>query len=153
MDIPEHIRSARHNCDRTAWRRQRRWERRVPARFLDDLEDPPPGGCGVPWSKAREPEDDDPELRAVLEEFEEKHRDLLERFRRTPTCEKRRRRVLRKELAHHLKCAGLISSEVCKEICGEGDASRRMASTQRHRRNVATVSFCNQPVPQGGLLQ
>ena len=103
MDIPEHIRSALHNFDRTAWRRQRRWERRVPARFLDDLEDRPPGARGVPWSEAHAPDDDDPELLAVLKEFEEQNRDLLERYRSTPTCEKRSRGGLRKELAHRLK--------------------------------------------------
>lgn len=153
MDIPEHIRSALHNFDRTAWRRQRRWERRVPARFLSDLEDPPPGGRGVPWAEPRAPEDDDPELRAVLEEFEEQHRDLLESYRSTPSCDKRKKRGLRKELAQRLKRAGLIGPELCNQICGEVGADARWTSPQGHRRNVATVSVCNQSVAQGGLLQ
>lgn len=151
MDIPEHVRSALHNFDRTAWRRQRRWERRVPARFLDDLEDRPPGARGVPWSEAHAPDDDDPELLAVLREFEEQNRDLLERYRSTPTCEKRRRRGLRKELAHRLKRAGLISPELSNELCGEGEALVQPHAPQRQRRIVATLRQMQKTMAQGGL--
>lgn len=151
MDMPEHIRSALHNFDRTAKRRTWRWERHVPARFFDHLEDCPPGVGRVPWAKALAPDDDDPELLAVLKEFEEQNRDLLERYRSTPTCEKRRRRGLRKELAHRLKRAGLISPELSTELCGEGEALVQPHAPQRQRRIVATLRQMQETTAQGGL--
>ena len=120
MDIPEHIRSALHNYDRTQERREWRWQRHARTRLLDvPEEDPPPGARGRPRHDARAPEGDVPWRQAAVEEFKEQNRELLEQWRRTPTCEKRERSALKKQLTERLVKAGLMPEERYHELCGE----------------------------------